>query len=92
MRPQAEWNVITHIVRAIPPRTPSSRSRISPAALFVKVMARISCGLTPTADTRWAIRYVSTRVFPEPAPATTSTGPSVASTASRWAGFRSARY
>ena len=38
------------------------------------------------------MRWVSTRVFPEPAPATTSTGPSVARTASRCAGFRSARY
>jgi len=91
MRPHAEWKVITHIVRAMSPTTVSSRSRISPAALFVNVIARISCGFTPTAATRWAMRYVRTRVFPEPAPATTSTGPSVASTASRWAGFRSAR-
>ena len=31
------------------------------------------------------------RVFPDPAPATTRTGPSVVNTASRWASFRSAR-
>src|SRR5699024_6456566 len=36
-----------------------------------------------------AIRRVSTRVFPEPAPATTSRGPPVCVTASRWAGLRS---
>ena len=69
-----------------------SRSRISPAALFVNVIARISFGLTPTAEIRWATLWVSTRVFPEPAPAITSSGPSVCRTASRWAGFRLARY
>ena len=35
-----------------------------------------------------AMRYVSTRVLPEPAPAKTSSGPSVHSTASRCASFR----
>ncbi len=69
----------------------SSRVRISPAALFVNVIARISLGWTPTAAIRWTTRWVRTRVLPEPAPATTSSGPSVCSTASRWAGFRSAR-
>ncbi len=48
-------------------------------------------GFTPHARIRCATRYVSTRVFPEPAPATTSSGPSVARTASRWASLRSAR-
>src|SRR5919201_6582910 len=74
------------------PSRPSQRERISPAALFVKVIARISFGFTPQATIRCATRYVSTRVLPEPAPAITSSGPSVASTASCWAGFRSARY
>ncbi len=68
------------------------RSRISPAALFVKVIARISFGFTPTAEIRCATRWVSTRVLPEPAPAITSNGPSVCSTASRCGGFRLARY
>src|SRR5687768_8025868 len=36
------------------------------------------------------MRWVSTRVFPEPAPASTSSGPSPCVTASRWAGLRSA--
>ena len=83
IRPQAAWNVRIQIERAVPPSRPSSRVRISPAALFVNVIARISWGLTPQASIRCATRYVSTRVLPEPAPATTSSGPSVASTASR---------
>ena len=92
MRPQAEWKVRIQIARATGPSIVISRSRISPAALFVNVIARISFGLTPIAVIRWATRCVSTRVFPEPAPAITSSGPSVCRTASRWAGFRFARY
>src|SRR5881409_1788745 len=37
------------------------------------------------------MRWVSARVFPEPAPATMSTGPSVCSTASRCTGFSASR-
>src|SRR6266581_458202 len=37
------------------------------------------------------MRYVMTRVFPLPAPARISTGPSVVSTASRCCGFNSSR-
>ncbi len=51
------------------PSIRSRRSRISPAALFVNVIARISFGRTPCARIRWATRWVSTRVLPEPAPA-----------------------
>ena len=80
------------IARATWPSRSSSRARISPAALFVNVMARISFGFAPCVAMRCATRRVSARVFPEPAPATTSTGPSVCSTVSRWAGLRSARY
>ncbi len=92
MRPQAAWNVRIQIARAIGPSIAVRRSRISPAALFVNVIARISFGFTPIAEVRCATRCVSTRVFPEPAPAITSSGPSVCRTASRWAGFRFARY
>ena len=53
MRPQAEWNVRIQIARAIGPSMFIERSRISPAALFVNVIARISFGLTPTARIRW---------------------------------------
>ena len=50
-------------------------------------MARISNGETPRSRIRWAMRWVSTRVLPEPAPAMTSSGPSSCTTASRWTGF-----
>src|SRR2546423_4811875 len=92
MRPHAAWNVRIQIARATFPRRPSRRVRISPAALFVNVIARTSFGFTPQALIRCAARWVRTRVFPEPAPAITSSGPSVVSTASCWTGFRSARY
>src|SRR5215207_7613478 len=53
----------------------STRSRISPAALLVNVTARMFQGATPASSIRWAIRRVSTRVLPEPGPASTNTGP-----------------
>ena len=40
MRTHALWNVMTHMARARGPTRASTRSRISAAALFVKVMAR----------------------------------------------------
>ena len=64
MRPQAAWNVRIQAARARRPSIRSSRSRISPAALFVNVIARISLGFTPCARTRCATRWVSTRVLP----------------------------
>ena len=80
--------------RRRPPPGPSrsaSRSRISPAALLVKVTASTCQGATPRSRTRWAMRWTMTRVLPEPAPASTSSGPSPCSTASRWASFRGSR-
>ena len=89
MRPQAEWNVITHMRAAMrPPTSCCTRSFISVAARLVKVIASISVGEASSWSIRCAIRCVSTRVLPEPAPATTSSGPSVHSTASRCCGFR----
>src|SRR5687767_1883018 len=67
------------------------RSRISPAALFVKVTARIRCGATPCSRIRRHTRAVSTRVFPEPAPASTSSGPSTCSVAASCAGLSPSR-
>ena len=81
MRAQAEWNVITHIARVRGPTSISTRSRISCAALFVKVIARISPGFALPVRMRCAMRCVSTRVLPEPAPASTSSGPLSWSTA-----------
>ena len=57
---------------------PSSRPIrcfISPAALLVKVTAKIRPGGTPCWSISSAMRMVSTRVLPEPAPASTSSGP-----------------
>ena len=82
------WNVDTHMPRQRGPTRPARRSRISAAALFVNVMARISQGATPWFSMRLAMRYVSTRVLPEPAPASTSSGPSMVTTASRCGPFR----
>ena len=48
MRTQAEWKVLTHITRARRPTSSSTRSRISAAALLVKVIAKIEPG--------WALR------------------------------------
>jgi hypothetical protein len=64
------------------PHSATRRSRISRAALLVKVTARISHGATPLSRSR-AIRCTSTRVLPVPAPASTSSGPSPCSTAAR---------
>src|SRR3954453_9445284 len=91
MRAHAEWNVDTHMRRATGPTSAPTRSFISAAALFVKVIARISNGDTPRSLTRYATRCVSSRVLPDPAPAITSTGPSGALTASRWTGLSSER-
>ena len=91
MRAHAEWNVDTHILRATGPTSSATRSFISPAALLVNVIASSSNGETPRSAIRYATRCVSNRVLPEPAPATTSTGPSGAVTASRWTGFRPSR-
>src|SRR6202034_2697950 len=89
---QAEWNVITHIARAR--RSPTScatRPAISPAALLVNEIARISFGDTSRSPSRYAIRWVSTRVLPEPAPATISSGPPMWVTAARCCGLRPSR-
>ena len=71
------------------PTSAPTRCFISSAALLVKVMARISNGETPRSSIRWAMRWVSTRVLPEPAPATTSSGPSPWVTAASLDGVQS---
>ncbi len=69
------------------PTVAAIRSFISLAARLVKVKARISPGRAFCSANSQATRVVNTRVLPLPAPATTSTGPSGAMTASRWASF-----
>ena len=73
------WKVPTHMPRARPPVSFSMRSRISPAALLVKVTARMRSGQTPRRSSS-AMRKVMTRVLPEPAPARMSSGPPGCST------------
>jgi hypothetical protein len=67
----------------------STRRRISLAALFVNVIARIWYGRTPWLNSQ-AIRRVMTRVLPLPAPAKIRSGPSKWVAAACWAGVRSA--
>ena len=52
MRTHALWKVITHIALARGPTSCSTRSFISPAALLVKVIARIWPGCTPRSASR----------------------------------------
>src|SRR6266566_1418197 len=61
-RAQVAWNVPTHMPRARPPVSFSMRSRISPAALLVKVTARMRSGQTPRRKSS-AMRKVMTRVI-----------------------------
>lgn len=58
-----------------------TRSRISFADLFVKVIARMDAGVTPS-FIRWSIRWVIVLVLPAPAPANIRSGPCVVRTAS----------
>ena len=88
MRTHMAWKVHTHMPRVPLGMSAARRSRISAAALLVNVMARTCQGLTPKSPSICAMRKVKTRVLPEPAPASTSNGPSVDRTASRWAGLR----
>src|SRR6185312_13679295 len=65
------WKVPTVSPWVPPGISEASRARISPAALLVKVTARIAHGGTPSACISQPMRWVSTRVLPEPAPAST---------------------
>src|SRR3954451_8754489 len=88
MREHIEWNVETHMRCAIGPTSSATRDFISPAALLVNVIAASPNGDARCSAIRYAIRCVSTRVLPEPAPAMTMIGPSGADAASRWTGLR----
>src|SRR6478735_7146897 len=83
IRTHAEWKVETHMIRARLPTRSSTRSFISAAALLVKVIARIEPGWARRSEISHAIRRVSTRVLPDPAPATTSSGAPSCITAAR---------
>ncbi|MNS40648.1 hypothetical protein D3C72_729730 [compost metagenome] len=74
MRTPSAWKVHTTTLRASRPIRSLARSRISAAALFVKVMAAMRSGFRPDWISR-PILCVITRVLPEPAPASTRQGP-----------------
>ena len=87
IRAHIEWKVLIQAPESSGSRR-WTRSRISAAALLVKVIARISSGRTPCCVTSQAIRLVITRVLPDPGPARMSRGPSGWVTASRWGSLR----
>src|SRR5262249_9132014 len=87
IRTHIEWNVLTHIDRARGLTSAVTRSFISPAALLVNVIASTWPGRTSRSASRYATRYVSTRVLPDPAPATMSSGLPWWTTALRCCGF-----
>src|SRR3954471_19712576 len=91
IRTHIEWNVETHIDRARGPTSAATRSFISPAALLVKVVARIGPAVTPRSAYRKGTRWVRARFLPEPAPATMSNGPPEWTTAARCWGFKPSR-
>ena len=88
MRTPSAWKVqITTSFAARGRSAPLARSRISAAALLVKVMAAMRLASRPAWISR-AILCVITRVLPEPAPASTRQGPCMWCTACICAGFR----
>ena len=91
IRAHSAWKVPSQSPSAGRPRMAATRSRISRAALLVKVTARTWLGKARRVIRIWAKRVVSTRVLPVPAPARTRSGPSTVSTASRCSGLSLAR-
>ena len=78
------WNVPPHTRSARGP----TRESISAEARRLKVSRQMRSGATPRSS-RWPTRAASTRVFPLPAPASTSSGLSPWCTAAPWASSRS---
>jgi len=91
IRAASAWKVPSHNPSAGWPRIAATLSRISRAALLVNVTASTCDGYAFPCSRICAKRVVRTRVLPVPAPASTSSGPSTASTAARCSGFRRAR-
>ena len=81
-----------HPLHRLPDIGRATRSRISRAALLVKVTQRISDGQARRVATRCASRAVSAAVLPVPAPASIKTGPSVVRTACCCGGLSCAAY
>ena len=69
MRLHRPWKVPIHMPRVLIGSIAASRVSISLAALLVKVTASMPCGETWPVWISQAMRVVSTRVLPLPAPA-----------------------
>src|SRR5512132_4386622 len=85
------WKVPIHMPRVLIGSMAEMRVTISRAALLVKVTARIVAGLAFPVWISQAIRVVSTRVLPLPAPARISAGWFGSVTAASCSGLRCSR-
>src|SRR3989338_6085310 len=88
MRLHSPWNVPIHMPRVLIGSIADRRVTISFDALLVNVTARTPCGLTAPVLIRYAMRVVSTRVLPLPAPARISADWCGSVTESRCSGLR----
>ncbi len=91
MRLHRPWKVPTHMPRTLIGSMAEMRVSISFAALLVNVTARMPAGLTLPVWISQAMRVVSTRVLPEPAPARISACCGGSVTAASCSGLRLAR-
>src|SRR5690349_2743227 len=91
MRLHNPWKVPTHIPRVLIGNIAETRASISRAALLVKVTARMPCGPICPVWISQAMRVVSTRVLPLPAPARMRADSWGSVTASRCCGLRPPR-
>ena len=92
IRAATEWNVPSHGMPSIVPPEMARDARLHLArGLVGEGDGENWLGHALRLAMRWASRAVSAAVLPVPAPASTSTGPSVVSTASRCGGFRRSR-
>ncbi len=82
------WKVPIHMPRTLTGNIADSRVSISLAALLVKVTASTPPGETCPVAISQAMRVVSTRVLPDPAPARISAGSAGSVTAASCSGFR----
>src|SRR6478736_7616740 len=91
MRLHSPWNVPIHIPRVFTGVSADRRESISFAALLVNVTASTDSGVAWLVASSHAIRVVSTRVLPLPAPARISAEACGSVTAASCSGFRFSR-
>jgi hypothetical protein len=91
IRLHSPWNVPTHMPRMLTGVSADRRRSISRAALLVNVTARIDSGPACPVPSSHAMRVVSTRVLPLPAPARISADACGSVTAASCSGLRFSR-